>query len=258
MITFLQILMALGFLYLSLAISFDSHIKNVNLKKEIDRLKSWRVRKSRHDFTELKILSEAMLQLGKRIEDTRANSISIQKQFDRFIQEVWNKKMPKLDREIFDLKNVDRTLSQKNFELATKSFEDFVNATTADTKLSTRIDHLATKVNKLLDKQIIMAGEVDIDNFKELVNAKNGSIIRGREMPKGFPKRIKKQNTFNFKGKHRGWKGIWKISEQDKKEIETAKGTYVEIGLRYNISRSRVGQIKQDYKLRNNDGKKLS
>lgn len=250
MITFVQILLALGFLYLSLAISYDSHIKNVNLKKEIDRLKSWRVRKSRHDFTELKVLSEALLQLGKRTEDTRANCISTQKQFDRFIQEVWNKRAPKVDLEIHNLKLANERLTQKDFELATKSFEDFVNATTADTKLSTRIDHLATKVNKLGKSEIIMAGEVDIDSFQDLVNAKNGGIIK-------LPRRIKKQKTFNYKGKKRGWKGIWKISEEDKREIETAKGTYVEIGLRYNISRSRVGQIKQDYKLRN-VSKKLS
>ena len=252
MITFLQILMALGFLYLSLAITYDSHIKNVNLKKEIERLKSWRVRKSRHDYTELKILSEAMLQLGKRIEDTRANTISTQKQFDRFIADVWNKRAPKVDHQIHDLKLAVERLVQKDFELATKAFEDFTSGVLATSKLSTRVDHLATKINKLSKPEMIIAGEVDIDSFQDLVNAKNGGIIK-------LPRKITKQKTFNFKGKKRGWKGIWKIGEKEKKEIEVAKGTYVEIGMRYGISRSRVGQIKQDYKLRQNyEAKKLS
>lgn len=230
--------MALGFLYLSLAISYDSYIKNQKLEKEINKLKSWRTRKSRHDYMEVRVLGEAMIQLGNRIEQNKKSLDRMFTQNTNF-QQIWNKKMPSVDLKIHNLE-------KKTFEVATKQFEDFIKTMEVSKKIETRIDHLATKVNKIKRPEIFVAGEIEIDRHP-------GQIIPM------IPRKIKKQKTFDFKGKHRGWKGIWKISEVEKKEIETAPGTYVEIGLQYGISRSRVGQIKQDYKLRNkNVSKKIS
>lgn len=60
------------------------------------------------------------------------------------------------------------------------------------------------------------------------------------------------------KGNKRLWRGYWKVNPNDYEKIAIDERTHEKIGEEYNISRSRVGQIKRDYyKQREVDGKQI-